>query len=230
MRRPAPRSQGAVVAMAVMALAATAVGLLPACFSPTEPALWPDPLLSGTWSTLDYTGAGNGDSLTTHARGGQLAGEWREFRSGAVYASATVSGTYDTAGAFSLRLKYATGGTASYVGNVNGAEYVAGTWTDSTKGIWGNLVFYRVPPPPCSTPLPVHGKYIPPLAPSYFVGFRSAGDAMAEAARLAGRYGITVDQVYSSVPQGLSAQLTAAQLMVLQCESSVDSIAYVGGG
>lgn len=211
--------------MAEMAVAAAAVSLLPACL-PTEPALWPEPLLSGTWATLDRTNAGNGDSLTTHARGGRLAGEWREFRSGALHASATVSGTYDTAGAFSLRLKYTTGGTASYVGNANGAEYVTGIWTDSTGQGLGNLIFYRKPPPPCSNPLQVLGKYVPPVAPTYFVGFRSEGDAIVEAARLAGRYGITVDQIYTSAPRGLSAQLTAAQLMVLQCESSVDSIAY----
>jgi hypothetical protein len=213
----------------VFAIIAAAVGLPTACFSPTEPALWPDPLLSGTWATLDYTAAGNADSLYTQARGGQLTGKWREFRSGALHASATVSGSYDSAGAFSLRLKYSTGGAGSYVGNVSGAEYVAGTWTDSTRGFWGNVVFYRNPPPPCSTPLPVRGTYTPPLAPSYFVGFRGTGDAIAEAAFLAERYGISGYQVSTSAPKGLSAQLTSAQLMVLQCEQSVDSIAYAAG-
>jgi hypothetical protein len=210
-----------------MALAA-AVSLPLACFSPSEPALWPEPLFSGSWRTLDYTNAGNVDSLFTQARGGQVAGEWREYRSGALYASATVRGTYDTAGAFALRVRFTSGGTGSFVGNASGAEYVAGFWTDSTSGVWWSPVFYRAPPPPCSNPLPVHGKYTPPVAPSYFVGFRSGGDAIVEAARLAARYGITVDQVYTSAPLGLSAELTAAQLMVLQCESSVDSIAYAG--
>jgi len=225
-RTLAPRSRGAVVATAVMALAATAAGLLPACFSPTEPALWPEPLLSGSWSTLDYPNPGNSDSLLTHARGGQISGVWREYRSGALYASATVSGSYDTSGAFAVRLKYSTGGTGSYVGNAYGADYVAGIWTDSTNGPWGNLVFYRLPPPPCATPLPVRGKYIPPLAPSYFVGFRSGVDPLSEAGRLAGRYGFTVDQVSTSAPRGFSAQLTSAQLMVVQCELNVNSIAY----
>ena len=229
MKRPAPRSRGAVVAVAVMALAATAVGLLPACFSPTEPVPASEPLLSGRWSTLDPFYAGNVDSLLTLARGGQLSGEWREYRSGAPYAAATVSGSYDTTGAFALRLRYSTGGTASYVGNAYGADYVAGTLTDSTTEIWGNLTFYRDPPPPCSTPLPVHGKYVPPLAPSYFVGLRSSVDPLTEAGRLAGRYGFTVDQVSMSAPKGFSAHLTSAELMVVQCEPSVDSIAYVAG-
>jgi hypothetical protein len=214
----------------VLAIIVTAVGLLPACFSPTEPALPSDPLLSGNWATQDYINPGNGDSLLTQARGGRMSGVWREYRSGTLYASATVSGSYDTTGAFALRLKYSTGGTASYVGNAYGAEYVAGTWTDSLHiGMWGDPVFYRDPPPPCSTPLLVRGKYIPPLAPSYFVGFGGGLDALTEAGRLAGRYGFTVYQVSTAAPKGFTAQLTPAQLMVLQCESSVDSIAYAPG-
>ncbi len=206
-----------------------AVSLLPACLAPNEPALWPEPLLSGHWSTLDYLSPGNFDSLVTQARGGQLRGEWREFRAGAPYASATVSGSYDPAGRLSVRLSYSTGRTASYVAQTYGADSITGVWTDSGPTaifrIQG-IVFHRNPPPSCSNPLPLHGTYVPPLAPTYFVGLRGEGDAMTEAARLAGRYGITVSRVYTAAPQGLSAQLTTAQLLVLRCDASVDSIAF----
>ena len=228
-RTLAPRYRGAVVAMAVMALTAATVGLLPACFSPTEPVLGSDLLFTGSWFWSGYSPAGNGDYLSTRAGSGLLAGEWKEYRLGALSASATVSGSYDTSGAFTVRLRYSTGRTATFVGNAFGADSLQGTWADSAAGLVARFIFYRSPPPPCADTVRVRGHYIPPLAPSYFVGFRNRVEPQTEAERLAGRYGFTLDQVSTSAPRGFSAQLTSAELMVVQCEPSVDSIAYVAG-
>lgn len=208
-------------------LAIAAAALIAGCREFTMPAGPVDPLLTGDWATAPIP-SGSYISLSVRAAGGRITGGGVEHRLCCSEDALTIGGDYSPlSGAFSIDVRYAGGATATFAGTVQGADSLVGGWSAGAAAAGVRVVFYRAPEPPCADSAPLLGTY-DPAAPGYLVLFHDSVDAAAEAARLAGKYGFTTTDVWTTGVKGFAALLSPGIVAVLRCESSVVLIEHDG--
>lgn len=87
----------------------------------------------------------------------------------------------------------------------------------------------RAQRPACPRPAPLAGRPHP-AAPGYIVVYHDSVDALAETARLAGRYGVSPRHLYRTAVRGFSAELEPEVLQALRCEPSVNWVEHIAVG
>lgn len=87
----------------------------------------------------------------------------------------------------------------------------------------------RAQRPACPALAPLAGRPHP-AAPGYIVVYHDSVDALAETARLAGRYDVSPRHLYRTAPPGFSAELEPEVLQALRCEPSVKWVEHNGVG